>query len=147
VGALGFVVLEGTGFALAIALSLYLYATDPHWLRHTAPLTLWPGTALTALLVLSVIPNLWTSAVARKEDLGRTRIAMVVMSLIAVATLPLRAYEFALLPVKWDANAYGSAVWFLLDCIRPISSRISATRLSSPSSCSPGTGTEGASAT
>ena len=39
---------------------------------------------------------------------------MVVMSLIAVATLPLRAYEFALLPVKWDANAYGSAVWFLL---------------------------------
>lgn len=113
-GGLGFVAIEGTGFALAIALYLYLYATDPQWLRHSAPLALWPGTVLTALLVLSVIPNLWTGAVARKEDLRRTRIAMIVMSLIAVATLPLRAYEFVLLPVKWDVNAYGSAVWFLL---------------------------------
>ena len=51
-GSLGFVAIEGTGFALAIALYLYLYATDPQWLRHSAPLTLWPGTAITALLVL-----------------------------------------------------------------------------------------------
>lgn len=113
-GSLGFVAIEGTGFALAIALYLYLYANDPTELRHTPPLALWPGTVLTALLLASIIPNIWTDRVARRGDLVNVRIGLVVMTTIGVATLPLRAYEFMLLPVKWDVNAYGSSLWFIL---------------------------------
>jgi heme/copper-type cytochrome/quinol oxidase subunit 3 len=113
-GSLGFIAIEGMGFALAIALYLYLYAANSTWLQHLPPLTLWPGTVLTALLLASVIPNMWADRVARQEDLGKVRIALIVMSLIGVAALPLRAYEFMLLPVKWDISAYGSALWFIL---------------------------------
>lgn len=113
-GSLGFIAIEGTGFALVIALYLYLYATDPTWLQHTAPLTLWPGTALTALLFSSLIPNIWADRVARRLELKNVRIALIVMAVIGLAALPLRAYEFMLLPIQWDTNAYGSALWFIL---------------------------------
>ena len=113
-GSLGFIAIEGMGFALVIALYLYLYATDPVWLRESPPLTLWPGTAMTALLLASIVPNMWADRVARRLDLGQARIAMIVMSAVGLATLPLRALEFMALPVKWDVNAYGSALWFIL---------------------------------
>ena len=54
------------------------------------------------------------NAVARQQNLRKTRLALIVMSLVGIAALPLRAYEFAMLPVRWDTNAYGSAIWFLL---------------------------------
>ena len=78
------------------------------------PPDLWPGTALLVVLVLSVVPNMWTKRVALAEDLGKTRIGLVVMSAIGVVALVLRAFEFAHTRVRWDADAYGSIVWFVL---------------------------------
>jgi heme/copper-type cytochrome/quinol oxidase subunit 3 len=69
---------------------------------------------LTAVLVLSVLPNIWLKRRAEKYDLRAVRIGMVIMSLVGVILVPMRLYEFAHLNVRWDTNAYGSAVWALL---------------------------------
>jgi len=42
------------------------------------------------------------------------RIGLVLMSLFGIAPLIVRAFEFAALRERWDADAYGSIVWFLL---------------------------------
>jgi heme/copper-type cytochrome/quinol oxidase subunit 3 len=42
------------------------------------------------------------------------RIAMVLMCLFGLAPLIVRGFEFPALDVRWDANAYGSILWFLL---------------------------------
>ena len=39
---------------------------------------------------------------------------MVVMSLLGVAPLVVRIFEFPALNVNWDSNAYGSILWILL---------------------------------
>jgi heme/copper-type cytochrome/quinol oxidase subunit 3 len=39
---------------------------------------------------------------------------MVAMSLIGALLVVMRLYEFSRLNVRWDWNAYGSAVWGLL---------------------------------
>lgn len=113
-GALGFMALEGMGFALAIATYYYLYAVNARWPLSSPPPDLWPGTALTVLLVLSVIPNIWTKRVALREDLRGVRIGLVIMSAIGLVGLGLRALEFAHTRTRWDVDAYGSIVWFVL---------------------------------
>ena len=39
---------------------------------------------------------------------------LVLMSVLGLVTLGIRAWEFAWLNIKWDENAYGSIVWFVL---------------------------------
>lgn len=42
------------------------------------------------------------------------RLWIVVMCLLGLAPLAVRAFEFAQLNVRWDANAYGSILWVML---------------------------------
>ena len=60
------------------------------------------------------MPNYFASVWARNHDLGKVRLAMVVMTLFGIAPLVVRIFEFPALKVMWDANAYGSIVWLLL---------------------------------
>jgi cytochrome c oxidase subunit 3 len=113
-GTLAFMLIEGTGFALAIAAYLYLMSNAATW-PIDAPLPgLWPGTIVTVILVCSAIPNLLVSRWAKQRDLRHVRIGMVVMSALGVAPLIVRAFEFPALRVNWDSNAYGSILWILL---------------------------------
>jgi cytochrome c oxidase subunit III len=113
-GTMGFIVLEGMGFALAIAAYLYLAIINADWpLSAPPPGLLWSG-LLTAVILLSVIPNHLAKQAARKEDLPRVRLTLVVMSVVGLVALALRAFEFTTLHVTWDFNAYGSLIWFLL---------------------------------
>jgi cytochrome c oxidase subunit 3 len=112
-GALGFMALEGMGFALAIGTYLYLMATNDRWPLDPPP-NIWIGGAMTLLLLVSVIPNHLTNKVAQRMDLARVRIWLVVMCLIGTAVLILRGFEFAYLNTRWDTDAYGSIVWFIL---------------------------------
>jgi cytochrome c oxidase subunit III len=112
-GAMGFIALEGMGFALAIGAYLYLMATNAQWPMDPPP-DLWIGTAMTVLLVVSVIPNELTNRVARGLNLYWARIGLVVMCVIGTAALVLRGFEFAHLNSKWDVDAYASIVWFIL---------------------------------
>ncbi|NOJ38420.1 cytochrome c oxidase subunit 3 [Bradyrhizobium australiense] len=113
-GAMAFIALEGMGFAVAIAAYLYLYAVNPKWPISSAPPDLWPGTLETAIFLLSVIPNELTNRVAHRLDLRGVRIGLIVMSVIGVGLLVVRGFSFAHLNTRWDLDAYGSVVWFVL---------------------------------
>lgn len=113
-GTLGFVAIEGTGFALAIGAYLYLAHLAPTWPIAPPQDDIWAATIITVLLVVSAVPNLLLDRWARQQDLRKVRFGLVVMSLFGIAPLVVRIFEFDALTVLWDTNAYGSVVWFLL---------------------------------
>ena len=113
-GTLGFMLIEGSGFALVLAVYLYLASIAPEWPLGAPPPDLPAGAVITGLLLLSLIPNMLIARWARQEDLGKVRIGLVVMVLLGMAPLVPRAFEFSALNVLWDSNAYGSITWFLL---------------------------------
>jgi cytochrome c oxidase subunit 3 len=113
-GTLSFMLIEGTGFALVIGIYLYIESLAPEW-PIGAPLPdLGPGSVLTIVLLISVVPNLLISHWAGREELRKVQIGIIAMSLFGVAPLVLRFYEFPAMHVRWDSNAYGSIVWTLL---------------------------------
>jgi cytochrome c oxidase subunit III len=113
-GTLAFMLIEGTGFALAIAVYLYLMSLAPTWPINAPPPDLLPGTLVTLILLLSLVPNIMISRWAKQQDLRKVRIGMVIMSIFGIAPLIVRIFEFPALKVNWDTNAYGSVVWILL---------------------------------
>jgi cytochrome c oxidase subunit 3 len=113
-GTLAFMLLEGTGFALAIAIYLYLMGHTAQWPIRAPKPDLLPGTILTVMLLASLVPNWLINRWADADNMPLTRIGLVVMSLFGIAPLVPRAFEFAALHTSWDSSAYGSAVWLLL---------------------------------
>ena len=110
----GFMLIEGAGFALAIAAYLYIMAGADQWpLTDLAPELVW-GTASTLLMLASLAPNALVSRAARKRDLSATCLWTLVITLAAVGTLVLRGLEFTSLNTRWDQDAYGSVVWALI---------------------------------
>jgi cytochrome c oxidase subunit III len=106
--------IEGTGFALVIAVYLYLMSLAPIWPLNARPPDLLPGTLMTLALLASVVPNVKLSRWAEHQDLRKVRIGMVLMSVLGIVPLIIRVFEFRVLNVKWDTNAYGSILWTLL---------------------------------
>lgn len=113
-GTLAFMLIEGTGFALSIVVYLYLMSLAPRWPPDAPPPDLLPGTTLTVFLVASLFPNILLARWARDQDLRKVRIGLIIMSLIGIAPLVLRAFEFPAMHTQWDQNAYGSIVWVML---------------------------------
>jgi cytochrome c oxidase subunit III len=113
-GTLAFMLIEGTGFALAIAVYLYLMSIAATWPVAAPRPNLLPGTIVTLILVGSLVPNYLVSRWAEQQDLRKVRIALVLMSILGIAPLVVRFFEFPALNVSWDTNAYGSIVWMLL---------------------------------
>ncbi|MBY5405541.1 heme-copper oxidase subunit III [Rhizobium leguminosarum] len=109
-----FMLIEGSGFGLAIAVYFYLMSLAPQWPIDAPPPDLLAGTCLTGLLLISVIPNMMVSRWAKQKKLRRVQIGLVVMSLLGIAPLAVRVFEFPALHISWDDNAYGSIVWTLL---------------------------------
>lgn len=113
-GTLGFMALEGTGFALAGASYLYLQYLAPEWPLSRPPPNHWPGTIVLLILLVSLVPNHILSSRAQKCELGPVRFWLGVMCLFGIAPLVVRAFEFPALRILWDTNAYGSMTWVLL---------------------------------
>jgi cytochrome c oxidase subunit 3 len=113
-GTLAFMLLEGTGFALGMAIYLYLLSLARTWPIGVPPPDLRAGTVVTALLLVSLLPNNLLSRWAERQQMIRVRLGMVSMSILGIAPLVVRAFEFPALHVGWDTNAYGSIVWTLL---------------------------------
>ena len=113
-GTLAFMLIEGTGFALVIAIYFYLMSLAAIWPINAPPPDLLPGTLVTIILVLSLIPNYLLSRWADRQDLHKVRIGMIAMSVLGIAPLVVRAFEFGALNVNWDDNAYGSILWIML---------------------------------
>lgn len=113
-GTLGFITIETSAFGLGIASYLYLAQIAPEWPLAAPPPGLWPGTIMTLLLLISLLPNYVLKGSARASQLASTRLGLVIMSVFSVLPLIVRVFEFRALYVSWDTNAYGSIVWLLL---------------------------------
>jgi heme/copper-type cytochrome/quinol oxidase subunit 3 len=113
-GTVGVMAIEGTAFALGVMMYFYIWTRVDAWPPDVAPPELRWGTLNVAILLASVLPNLYTKHAAEKYDLRRVRIGMIVCLVFGLAFIAVRGFEFGALNVSWDTNAYGSAVWLLL---------------------------------
>lgn len=113
-GTLGFMAVEGMGFVLAAGMYVYLANTASGWPVGVAPPVLWPGTLQLVLLLASAIPNFLVDQAAKKQDLSKVRILLILMSIIGLVSIGVRLYEFPALQIRWDENAYGSVTWLIL---------------------------------
>jgi heme/copper-type cytochrome/quinol oxidase subunit 3 len=114
-GLVGFFLIEGTAFAVAIAAYFYLMNLDQAWPPPPfLPPDLLAGTLFTVLMLLSEIPNTLAKKAAEKEELKPLQRMLIAASAIGLVLMVIRGFEFASLNVLWYQNAYGSAVWLLL---------------------------------
>ena len=113
-GTLAFILIEGTGFALAVATYLYLLSVAPVWPLRAQPPDLIAGSLITVVLLASVLPNIFLSLWAERRNLRLVRLGLLLMSVLGGVPLVIRVFEFAALNVQCDTNAYGSVVWLLL---------------------------------
>jgi heme/copper-type cytochrome/quinol oxidase subunit 3 len=60
------------------------------------------------------VPNVLLTRWSKRRDLRKVCYGLVVMSLLGVAALAARPFEFPAFHTKWDANAYGSITWVIL---------------------------------
>ncbi len=72
------------------------------------------GTANTILLLAGTIPMVLTDIAARRGSRGASQIGLIIAVLCGFAAVVLRSFEFAAVYFRWDSNAYGSVVWFML---------------------------------
>lgn len=115
-GTLGFVLIEGFTLVLCAAVYVYLQQNFSTWPpEHTPRPSLGAPTAQVLVMLASIPVVVWTSRVARRFDLRRTRIGLILATLFGAAFVALRMVELLVsLNVKWDTNAYGSAQWLVL---------------------------------
>ena len=113
-GTAAFILIEGTGFALAVAVYLYLMSIAPARPIDAPPPDLLPGSIVTVLLVASVAPNVLVARWSKQRDLRRVRLGLVLMSVLGAAALAVRPFEFPALHARWETNAYGSVTWLIL---------------------------------
>ena len=115
-GTLCFIIIEGFTLVLCAAAYVYLTQNFSTWPPRNTPLPSLGAPSLQVLVMLvSLYPAWWTSNAARRFDLGRVRIGLIVSTAFGLAIVGLRAWELLVsLNVKWDANAYGSAQWLVL---------------------------------
>jgi cytochrome c oxidase subunit 3 len=114
-GVVGFMVIEGTAFALAIAAYFFLMSHEQHWAPQPwLPPGLVAGSLFTLVLLLSEIPNTMVKRAANANDLGAVRHLLIWMTAIGGLLLVIRGFEFNSLNVLWYSNAYGSIIWALL---------------------------------
>jgi cytochrome c oxidase subunit 3 len=113
-GTVAFMALEGMGFVLSYGVFLYIAWLNPQWPVGFPPQPLFWATLMTALLVISLIPNWMITRRTKVKDNKSLRWLLVLMSLVGLATLVIRWFEFGALTIRWDTNVYGSVLWVLL---------------------------------
>jgi cytochrome c oxidase subunit 3 len=115
-GTAGFVLIEGFTMVLCWAVLIYLHQNFPTWPpEDTLRPSLGLSTVLAVLMVLSIPFVWWIDKAAKRFDLRAMRIALPLAALLCVAFVGLRIGMLATsVNVKWNTNAYGSAVWLVL---------------------------------
>jgi cytochrome c oxidase subunit III len=114
-GIIGFMVIEGTAFALTIAAYFFLMSQEQEWApRPWEPPGLLAGTLFTLIMLLSEIPNTMIKKAANSYDLVAVRKLLPVMVALGALLFVIRGFEFNSLHVMWYDSAYGSIIWALL---------------------------------
>lgn len=113
--AAGVIMMEGTMFALLIASYYYARLGVDVWPppgTHLMGVTL--PTVEVVLLLLSVPPSYWSSEAAKKNDIPKARLHMMLNVVFAIAAIAVRAYEWHSFDFDWKANIEASIVWMML---------------------------------
>jgi cytochrome c oxidase subunit III len=113
-GTMGLVVIEGTFFALLMGSYFYLRTRVSDWPPGIMPPGYLWGSVNIAIALISLIPNQMIKSVAKKLDLQKVRMLLVVMTSVSIVNLVIRWVEFPSLNCTWNENAYSSVVWLLL---------------------------------
>jgi cytochrome c oxidase subunit III len=113
-GTAGFMVIEGSMFVIVLIAYFYLRLQVAAWPPSLPNPDVAVGTVNLVLVFVSCIPAMLAKQAAERHDLRRVRIWLSVLTLMGVASLVLRAFEFPALNCRWDDNAYGSVTWLLL---------------------------------
>ena len=114
--------IETSMFMILIATYFYLRQNFELWPPPIAQLTatlrplplLGYGTAVTILLVFSCVPMALTDIAARRGSRFVCQVGLIIGILCALSAAILRGFEFSAVYFRWDSNAYGSVVWFML---------------------------------
>jgi cytochrome c oxidase subunit III len=114
-GILGYMLIEGVGFALTFFVYFYLMSHEQGWPPEgrAAPDIL-AGSIFTILILLSEIPNTIIKKAARAGDVAAIRRLMPVMAAVGLVLLIIRGFEFNSLNCQWSDNAYASIIWTIL---------------------------------
>jgi cytochrome c oxidase subunit III len=111
----GFMTIEGTTLVIGAAAYLYLRVNSDTWPpRPIANPDLLIPTLSTAVLLLKLWPFALAERAAKRFDTAGVRRWMVAGVAVGVVACVLRWLEFGAMHVRWDTNAYGSAVWLIL---------------------------------
>jgi heme/copper-type cytochrome/quinol oxidase subunit 3 len=114
--------IETSMFAILIVTYFYLRQNFTEWppplALLTGPLDPLPDLAVatvnTALLVFSILPIVLVDLCARRGYKLGAQFGLIVCLLCGAGAIVLRTFEFSAVKFRWDSNAYGSVVWFLL---------------------------------
>ena len=113
-GTVGFMVIEGTMFVMALIAYFYLRLQVGEWPPSRPNPDVGFGTANLILVLASCVPAAFAKLAAERYDLRRVRLWLAVLTLMAFVSLVLRGFEFSVLNCRWDDNAYGSIVWLIM---------------------------------
>jgi heme/copper-type cytochrome/quinol oxidase subunit 3 len=107
-----FMAIEGTTLAICAATYFYLRKNFSAWPPEgtSQPSLLVPTISVIALLASNSLAWAMDRA-AKAEDFGRTRLLLIVSTVVGLGLFGLRLLEFRSLNTTWNANAYGSIVW------------------------------------
>jgi cytochrome c oxidase subunit 3 len=114
-GIIGYMIVEGSAFALAFAAYFFLMGHEQGWPPEgrAAP-DLLAGTLFTIVMLLSEIPNTMVKKAANEGSVLAIRGLLPVMVALGVVLLIIRGFEFNSLNCRWTDNAYASIIWALL---------------------------------
>jgi len=113
-GTVGFMVIEGSVFVMALVAYFFLRTRVAEWPPSLPNPDIALGTANTLILLASIIPNHMTKKAAEQLDLRKVRILLPICLAFGVAFVAVRVFEFGSLNCSWDDNAYASIVWFIM---------------------------------
>lgn len=113
-GTVGFMVIEGSMFVIALVVYFYLRLNVEEWPPGLPDPDPSYGTANLILVLVSLVPAVVSKRAAEAFQLERARVWLLVLVLMGLASVVLRAFEYPALNCRWDDNAYASMVWVLL---------------------------------
>ena len=113
-GTLGFMVIEGSMFVMALIVYFYLRLKVETWPPSLPNPDIGFATANLLVILVSIIPNALAKKAAESFDLRKVQLWLVVLTVMGAIALALRAFEYTQLNCRWDDNAYASIVWVLL---------------------------------
>lgn len=114
-GTVGFMVIEGTTLALCVATHFYLRRNFDVWPPFRVPLpAIGAATVNLILFLASILLMSMACKAAKRMDIGGVKRWLLIAVIAELIIVALRVVEISDLNVRWDANAYGSAVWAVM---------------------------------